>query len=125
MIMQRSFFVSGFFFLMSLFGTFWGMNIIHEYEKKVISEAEQYRSNNMQNILVIHKMPEISKAIEWMSGKHLIGYSLTEDEHDWKNVAFARYYGIKGVRIVKGKKIHGNSIVDEDVNESMHRNNAF
>ena len=26
---------------------------------------------------------------------------MSDDEKDWRNVAFARYYGIKGIRMVK------------------------
>ena len=35
--------------------------------------------------------------------KHITDMGISSDENDWKNAAFARYYGIKGIRIVKNK----------------------
>ena len=28
---------------------------------------------------------------------------MSEDENDWRNVAFARYYGLKGIRMIEKK----------------------
>ena len=44
---------------------------------------------------------QISDNIEMLSGFHIPGFELSEDENNWVNVAFSRYYGIKGIRMVK------------------------
>ena len=32
---------------------------------------------------------------------HLMKIEMSNNEKDWHNVAFSRYYGIKGIRVVK------------------------
>ena len=37
-------------------------------------------------------------------GYHVLEHHLSENENDWENVTFARYYGIGGIRIEKSKE---------------------
>ena len=48
------------------------------------------------------------------SGFHIPSFELSEDENRWENVAFARYYGIKGIRMPqKTNKDHTEKEHDE------------
>ena len=50
--------------------------------------------------LDVEPFSEPSKIKDFLSGKHAFNTNVTEDTNSWINVAFARYYGIKGVRVV-------------------------
>lgn len=93
--------VGGCFFLVTLIGTYRGMNIVHKYDCYVVDLAKEQRNNGIQDTLLVSESPQISDMLSWLAGQHLLGHELSEDENEWKNVAFARYYGIKGIRVIK------------------------
>ena len=69
--------------------------------KELLTFVKQERFNN-DKVLSVKSLAGNDKTKERLSGFHLLGYELSENENDWKNVAFARYFGIKGVRMIKG-----------------------
>ena len=54
-------------------------------------------------VITVEAMKEPSDNEDLYTVLHTMSYELSDDENEWKNVAFARYYGIKGIRMVKEK----------------------
>ena len=83
-----------------------------EYNEKILSQvAVLHESSNEKKIILnIEPFPKNSKAILFLSGYHTFDTDISEDADCWVNVAFARYYDMKGVRVlhteeaVSGKK---------------------
>ena len=48
--------------------------------------------------LFFHQKP--SRLENFLSGFHTFENNMSDNENDWRNVAFARYYGIKGIRVI-------------------------
>ena len=68
----------------------------------------QHMLHNIQNpvyqqkdIITVNPLVPVNDTIAMLSGYHLLFYVMSEDENDWRNVAVSRYYGIKGIRIIK------------------------
>ena len=68
----------------------------HQYMGQVIREAEAMRGN--RDILVIRYRPN-QEDWSFKTGFHGIYTEFWEDEGNWRNVAFAKYYEIAGIRI--------------------------
>ena len=62
------------------------------YSVKKINQAKE-------NVITVKPIKKVCDNVNYASGLHLINYDMSEDENDWRNVAFARYYGIKGIRM--------------------------
>lgn len=75
----------------------WWYHENYLWEKGIIDQAENMPR---EEILVVESSPiyEDSRYLA-MSGFHLGNSALTANENDWKNVSFARYYHIKGIRL--------------------------
>ncbi len=71
-------------------------NLINTFIKDTVQKEESYR-----NIVDARLLQNSNKKEDIMSGFHTLGFELSEDENNWINVAFARYYGIKGIRLIK------------------------
>ena len=71
----------------------------YRYNQSVITAVQQHKKAGLSSVLEIPAPPVFSETLVWMSGRHIVQPSLKEDERDWLNVAFARYYRIKGVRV--------------------------
>ena len=81
-----------------------GMYSAYRYDQSVIAAAQRHRSDGLSSVLEIPPPPTYSETLVWASGRHIVQPSLKEDEKDWTNVAFARFYGISGIRINKSLK---------------------
>jgi hypothetical protein len=92
--------VAGGCFLITLYGTYAGLYSTYRYNQSVVLAVRQHKKAGLASVLEIPAPPKYSETLVWMSGRHIVHLSLKEDERDWTNVAFARYYGIKGVRII-------------------------
>lgn len=53
-----------------------------------------------EEILTVPSIVPVNETIVNMSGLHILFYKMSGDANDWRNVAFSRYYGIKGIRMV-------------------------
>ena len=70
--------------------------------KEIIVAAQQMaREQDNNYILTVKPFKQLQKWEEMASGFHVPGFELTEEENNWINVAFSRYYGIKGIRMEK------------------------
>lgn len=66
-----------------------------------LTYVEQAKRENKDTVLTVRSFAKTSNTEYLLSGFHIIDNELTEDEKSWENVAFARYFGIKGIRVVK------------------------
>lgn len=77
----------------------------YQYMRGIYAEAESLRGRGQ--MLVISSPPPATDRW-WMpiSGMHAVGINLSNDDGNWRNVAFARYFDLKGVHVaypVKGE----------------------
>ena len=89
-------------FLITLCATYWGFYLTYQYDKDLAKAVKLHKESGASHVLEVPFPPEHSAKLVWASNRHLIHPELTEDANHWMNVAFARYYGIHGVRMVKG-----------------------
>ena len=67
----------------------------------IINSAKQTQLSSKGSVLAVESVKGSDAVKDFLSGFHLSYYDFSEDENDWGNVAFARYYGIKGIRKMK------------------------
>ncbi len=87
-------------FVITLISTYWGHYLNYQYHENLITMISTHKKTNCHEVLVVPAFSKHSNLMNWISGQHLIEPALTGDENDWKNVAVARYYGIKGIRTI-------------------------
>ncbi len=92
--------VSGCYFLITMSATYIGMYSTYQYDKNVLELVKQHKEAGVRSVLVIPSPSEHSEVLLNSSGRHLIRPCLKENEYAWENVAFARYYKIKGIRVI-------------------------
>lgn len=88
-------------FLVTLCATYWGYCLTYEYDKSLKETVRLYKASEKSHILEVPPPPKHPVKLVWASGQHLIHPELTEDADHWMNVACARYYDIKGIRMTK------------------------
>ena len=93
--------LSSLYFLVTASVTVYNMFEKHAHIQKILIAAEKLQRSPKNEILYVKPFREVSFRENLMSGLHLPSYNLTEDENNWKNVAFARYYGIKGIKVIR------------------------
>ena len=89
------------YFVMSVLIT-----VQYSYESDIqmtamINSAKQMQKISDDTILTVKPFKDSGALKDLLSGYHLSYFDLSEDVNDWGNVAFSRYYGIKGVRMIK------------------------
>ncbi len=80
--------------------TLWSFYGATQYAREVDNLAEQHARSGSQEILEI-PWHEESRMQLVLSGIHNTPPPLLTDEKDWKNAAYARYWGIKGIRMME------------------------
>ena len=85
------------------------VTIRYSYEMKLqmcnfITSVKQARLTSPDTVFTVQVFKEPSPLIKSLSGYHLMYHSLAKEADSWGNVAVARYYGIKGVRMVRSLK---------------------
>lgn len=88
-------------FLITLCATYLGFHATYEYDKNLLKTVRLHKVSGDSRILDVPPPPEHAVKLAWASCQHLIHPELTEDAGHWMNVAFTRYYGIKGIRMMK------------------------
>ena len=95
-------------FLIYMSIVYFGMTVTvalnHYYEMYLYTEnivASAKKVENKGRILEVEPEKELSLETHVMSAYHVAGLGISEDVNEWKNVAFARYYGIKGICMKK------------------------
>ena len=78
----------------------------HTYNGRLLHrvEALKVNDNSSQTILELEPFPEPDKLESFLSGYHTFDINASDDVDSWTNVSFARYYGIKGVRVSNATK---------------------
>ena len=65
------------------------------YMGKIIHQAESLSGKNL--VLKLPEKPDVLKKWVLLTGMHAFSVPVEKDVNHWRNVAFARYYGIKGI----------------------------
>ena len=95
------FYIGSFYFIMTSTISLYAFYEIHGSMQSLLDSAKQFSRKDAGNVLQVAPLKALDENIDMMSGFHIPGFELLEDENNWINVAFARYYGIKGVSMVK------------------------
>lgn len=84
-----------------------GVTLHHLYEHRIYNEkllsyvtALREKGNEKKEVLSVEPFPATSKMQDFISGYHTFDANVTDNADSWINVAFARYYCIKGVRVL-------------------------
>lgn len=67
----------------------------HLYMGNIIRQAESLSGKNL--VLKVTGEPDVLKKWVLLTGMHAFNSPVEKDVNRWRNVAFARYYGIKGI----------------------------
>jgi len=92
--------VGSVYFLISTVATLYSFYDYHVQINNMLSYVK-YSEQAKDEILTIYSLKPVSKIIANISGFRLLYYKMSDNEKDWRNVAFSRYYGIKGIRMLK------------------------
>lgn len=97
------FYVGIIYFVMTSFITVKNVYHLKLEMQEVLALVQQAQKENKNEILEVKPFIVPPKMEEVMSGFHIPEIKLSDNENDWFNVAVARYYGIKGIRVIKDK----------------------
>lgn len=82
--------------------TFYGFYNYHNQVEELLSFVQNSKEAK-EHVITVNALTSVSEPLENASGLHILSFEMSEDENFWSNVAFSRYYGIKGIRMVKHK----------------------
>ena len=88
------------YFIVSFSATLYGFCNYRDHMLNIISIVKKTEQAH-ENIITVPAFTPVSETLGNASGLHIIYYEMSEKENDWRNVAFARYYGLKGIRMIK------------------------
>ena len=71
----------------------------HQYMRAIWEQAESLRGKG-QVMTISEPVPASDDVWLFMSGLHVVDINLSNDERSWENVAFARYFGLKGAHSI-------------------------
>ena len=94
--------ISVLYTVVTVSATFYGFYDYHIQVKELLSFVQNSREAK-EHVITVNALTPVSETLENASGLHILSFAMSEDENFWNNVAFSRYYGIKGVRMVKQK----------------------
>ena len=94
--------ISVLYTVVTVSATFYGFYDYHIQVKELLSYVQNSREAKEQ-VITVNALTPVSETLENASGLHILSFAMSENENFWNNVAFSRYYGIKGVRMVKQK----------------------
>ena len=89
------------YFVMTSVITLQNLCKTNEWQQNLLFHVQQTKMENKNSVLSVKPVRKASKTEVLMSGFHIVQNDLSDDVNSWENVAFARYYGIKGVRAEK------------------------
>ncbi len=89
------------YFVITAIATFYGSYYTHQHSQELLSfiKASDYAKSNIIEVNSLHPASDMVQTASWF---HVMNTEMSDNEKDWRNVAFSRYYGIKGIRMVKG-----------------------
>lgn len=80
--------------------TFYGFYDYHTQVEELLSFVQK-SGEAKKHVITVNSLKPVSETLVNASGLHILSFEMSEDENFWSNVAFSRYYGIKGIRMVK------------------------
>lgn len=80
--------------------TFYGFYDYHTQVEELLSFVQK-SGEAKKHVITVNSLTPVSETLVNASGLHILSFEMSEDENFWSNVAFSRYYGIKGIRMVK------------------------
>ena len=80
--------------------TFYGFYDYHVQVQKIVN-CVRSSAERKSNVIIINSLQPVTEVVLKLSGYRLLFYKMSDNENDWRNVAFARYYGIKGIRMTE------------------------
>ena len=89
------------YFVMTFVITLRNFSETNEWQQELLFHVQQTKTENKNSVLSVRPFRKAGKTEVLMSGFHIVENDLSDDVGSWENVAFARYYGIKGVRVEK------------------------
>lgn len=97
------------YFCLTLFNTSVFYSKEYGYMHSITAEAQALSGSD--EILEV-RPADFSMGKNWalITGLHAFSVPFSEDRNHWKNIAFARYYGIKGVRLVTDSEAGRNDV---------------
>ena len=92
--------VGGIYFIVTAATTFYGSYYNYNQINELISvvKSSDYAK---KNVIEVNSLHPIDDMIYKASCFHIMTVEMSDNENDWRNAAFARYYGIKGIRMIK------------------------
>lgn len=90
-----------FYFIMTSAVTLHNFLDMNEWHQELLLHVQQAKMDNKNSVLFVKPFQKASKTEVLMSGFHIVENDLSDDVNCWENVAFARYHGIKGIRVGK------------------------
>lgn len=100
--------ISSLYFFATSAITFYGFHDYYSQMQERLAIIESLDRTSSE-IVTISALVPVSENLYTASGFHLLFYEMTENENEWRNVAFARYYGIKGIRMIKQPVVKDDS----------------
>lgn len=93
--------LSAVYFLCTFSVTLWWFVGAYQWHEELMEKVEAARGG--EEIVIVEKdLPHGEQHWFLLSGMHTYGSGISADEKNWRNVAFARYHHIKGIRMAKG-----------------------
>lgn len=90
--------IGAFYFIITTAAAFYGSQYNREQINELILSVKS-SDYAKRNVVVVNSLRPVHDVIRKASHFHLINFNLSSNENDWSNVAFSRYYGIKGIRM--------------------------
>ena len=91
-------------FLIAATASLYGFYDYHMQIKDILSFVK-CSERTKSEIVEVPPLKPVNGTIGNMSGFRLLYYRMSDNEKDWRNVAFSRYHGIKGIRMIKSKSV--------------------
>lgn len=88
------------YFVVSVSATLYGFYDYHKQVRQILASVNA-SVETKDSVITVNSLVPVSTTIANLSGMHMLFYEMSDNENDWRNVAFSRYYGIKGVRMIK------------------------
>ena len=93
--------IGSLYFVFTSVVTLWSFYGTHGQMQTFLHTVEGLSSKEKAVVYQVRPFMKADVTQKMLSGFHIIDNDLTDDENSWENVSFARYYGLKGIRVVK------------------------
>ncbi len=94
-------YASAVYFVVTAFVATQNLYSLHTQTEELLAYVTRNRENLAALVLTVKPFRRATRLENLLSGFHIVENELLEDEKSWENVAFSRYYGIKGIRVSK------------------------